>query len=154
MGDRTATDGGFQPQPAPSTYAYPPAQSSFEDQGMLQDHHSFQASAQAVAPTVSSMHGMELPFVPPLPPRSGRLELMDGAHPFVYRGVDWNSSMREMTDPDGTSVDSQGRRSSSRGSSEVMGGSVKTGKKGSKEKKKTGMACHFCRCKSPFTLFF
>ena len=119
---------------------------------MLQDDRSFQASTRAVAHAVSPMHEMELPFVPPLPQRSGQLEFMDTEHPFVYHGAEWDYPMREMSDPDAMSVDSRDRGSSSRGSSEPVGG-ARTGKKESKEKKKTGMACHFCRCVYSLSFF-
>lgn len=113
----------------------------------MSPERSFQASAWRVHDTSTTMHDMNSPYIPPPPQRLAHLEVMDTDHPFVYRGADWDYPMRVMTDPDGMSMDSQERGSSSRGSSEPGGGGVRAGRgKGSKEKKKTGMACHFCRC--------
>jgi hypothetical protein len=152
------TSAQFQPQSAPATHSH-----DFPNGGVPeQQEHVFRAYKPA-APE------MDPPYIPaPSPRAAGEMELQDSDHPFVYKGADWDYPLRGLnaatasTDADAMSLDSrdQERRSSSRGSS---AGAVRHPKRGRKTatsvdssardasgdgKRKSVMACHFCRCES------
>ncbi|CAE6415725.1 unnamed protein product [Rhizoctonia solani] len=101
--------------------------------------------------------GMDVdpPMLIPPAPRPGELELRDPDHPFTYQDAHWDVSNEGFsvasTDADAVSLNSQDRPSS-RDSSDPTGGR-RRGRKSTPEqrklsgegRKKTVMACHFCR---------
>ncbi|QRV77656.1 Fungal Zn(2)-Cys(6) binuclear cluster domain [Ceratobasidium sp. AG-Ba] len=140
----------FQSQPTSTGYLY---ESSSTDTGTAVNPQTPRGTEPA-APNFGS---------PYMPPTSPHYEDPHAEHPFVYQGVDWDFRLRGLrpaiatnTDADAMSVD-QERRSSSRGSSnETSNDHLKRDRKISQNsqppasisgdgKKKTAMACHFCR---------
>ncbi|KAH7336949.1 hypothetical protein B0J17DRAFT_448871 [Rhizoctonia solani] len=154
----------FQPRSAPAAYSY--------DNAPVADSHRYVSATNAIVQDnypSSPATGMEIdpPIVIPPAPRTDELELQDPDHPFTYRGAHWDVSNGAFsvasTDGDAGSLHSQDRPSS-RDSSEPIRGNRRDRKsratdspaapeqqKASSEgRKKTVMACHFCRCKYIF----
>ncbi|KAG9126640.1 hypothetical protein FRC07_002653 [Ceratobasidium sp. 392] len=155
MNGRSArqTNNHFQSQNAPSTYPY-----EFPNSGKsVEPHrHEFQVRKEAAS-------HVDSPYIPPPSPQ--RADEQED-HPFVYKGADWDYPLRTLrtattasTDAEAMSVDGQeqDRRSSSRGGSESSASRrAKKDKKTTQAngtpanvngdgKRKTVMACHFCR---------
>ncbi|CUA68751.1 Xylanolytic transcriptional activator xlnR [Rhizoctonia solani] len=148
----------FQPRSAP-TYSYGaspiPNGSRYAGPTNTTLHDTFPHSPAAVM-------DIDPPFVAPPAPGPNEIELRDPDHPFTYQGAHWDVSNGAFsvasTDCDATSLHSQGRPSS-RDSSEPTGANRRgrrvgtTGSPAAPEqrktsgegRKKTVMACHFCR---------
>ncbi|CAE6522954.1 unnamed protein product [Rhizoctonia solani] len=143
----------FQPVPAAAAYSYDgspiPSKNKYACATNSIMENSFPSSPAA---------GMDIDprIVVPPAPRSDELGLRDPDHPFTYQGAHWGASNGAFsvasTDGDAASLHSQDR-SSSRDSSEPTranrrGHKVATPdqrKTSGEGRKKTVMACHFCR---------
>jgi hypothetical protein len=150
----------FQPQSVVATYPYEYAPMSHE--GMLAG--TIGAVAHSAFPASPAMD-VDSSYILPPASRPNELELRDPEHPFVSGRADWNGAMSAAsTDGDAASLHSQDQLSS-RGSSEPSSGPTRRNKQkagakanspatsergeASREgRKKSVMACHFCRCKS------
>ncbi|KAL5632591.1 hypothetical protein ACGC1H_005515 [Rhizoctonia solani] len=143
----------FQPVSVPVTYSYdgPPAPSN----------NQYACATNVIVQNnfpSSPATGMDIdpPIVVPPAPRPDELELRDPDHPFTYQGAHWDVSNGAFsvasTDGDAASLHSQDR-SSSRDSSEPTRANRRGRKAATPEqqktngegRKKTVMACHFCR---------
>ncbi|KAG8745841.1 hypothetical protein FRC10_006868 [Ceratobasidium sp. 414] len=154
MGARSnkQTSAQFQPQSAPATYPH-----DFSNGARPME---FQEQVPQVSQPMTP--GAESPYIPPPSPQDAGGQ---GDHPFVYNGADWDYPLRSLrasttasTDADAMSLDGRGqeRCSSSRESSEDATGRSKKDKESAQAlgpqattngegKRKTMMACHFCR---------
>ncbi|KAG8734106.1 hypothetical protein FRC11_011792 [Ceratobasidium sp. 423] len=149
----------FQPHSAPATHSY--------DNTIIASGHQYAGTTNVIMQgsfPSSPATGMDIdpPIMVPPAPRPDELELRDPDHPFTYQGAHWDVSNGEFsvasTDGDVASLHSQDRPSS-RDSSEPARGNRRGRKaattdssetpeqrKASGEgRKKTVMACHFCR---------
>ncbi|CAE6512165.1 unnamed protein product [Rhizoctonia solani] len=145
----------FQPHSALATYSY--------NNILVANGHQYTGTMQDSFPS-SPVTGMDIdpPIMVPPAPRPDELELQDPDHPFTYQGAHWDVSNGAFsvasTDGDAASLHSQDQPSS-RDSSEPARGSRRGRKAATTDssetpeqkrasgegRKKTVMACHFCR---------
>ncbi|KAF8746680.1 hypothetical protein RHS02_00853, partial [Rhizoctonia solani] len=144
--------GRFLPHSAPATYSYDYAL------GVNSDRHvsAMDVVSQGNFPSSPAI-GMDVdpPMIIPPAPRPSELELADPDSPFTYQGAHWDVSngvfSMASTDADAASLHSQDRPSS-RDSIDPIGGGRRSRKATPEQRKpnvdgrkKTTMACHFCR---------
>jgi hypothetical protein len=154
-GSPTQPDDHFHPHSAPASYSYDYALEANTDQQL----GSADVVSQGNLPSSPAV-GMDLdpPIMIPPAPRPGELDLQDPDHPFTYQGAHWDVSNGDFsvasTDVDAVSLHSQDRpssRDSGRPTSANRHGRKATPeqrKLSGEGRKKTVMACHFCRRKS------